>query len=73
MKKTILYIIFSLAITFILSIVLLLIGMNIGGNYFTDFEFMGSRGYEATANIGFFVGIFLGALISIIGYFKFIK
>ncbi len=37
-------------------------GMNIGGNYFTSFEFMGARGYEATGIIGSFVGATLGVL-----------
>ena len=40
----------------------LLTGMNIGGNYFTDFVFMGSRGYEATGTIGSIIGVTLGAL-----------
>ena len=41
----------------------LITGMNIGGNYFTDFVFMGSRGYEATGTIGSIIGVTLGALV----------
>lgn len=40
-------------------------GIQIGGNYFTSFEFLGSRGYEATGLIGSWVGI---ALFGFIGF-----
>jgi outer membrane lipoprotein SlyB len=35
--------------------------MNIGGNYFVDFEFGGVRGYEAVGKIGAILGAVLGA------------
>lgn len=54
--------------TVILSIVLTLIAMNIGGNYFTDFEFLGGRGYEATGSLGTIGGIVLGLILSILVY-----
>lgn len=41
-------------------------GMDIGGNYFTSFEFLGARGYEATGMIGSFVGVTLGLLAGIL-------
>ncbi len=40
--------------------------INIFGNYFTDFQFFGSRGYEAGANIGFIVGGVLGLLAGVL-------
>lgn len=43
-----------------------ILGANIGGNYFTDFEFWGVRGYEAVGKIGSFAGGFLGALLAIL-------
>ena len=43
-----------------------MIGMDIGGNYFTNFTFLGLRGYEATGQIGMVVG---GMLFAMIGYF----
>lgn len=64
MVKRIIIVISFIIVTFILGIICLLIGMNIGGNFFTDFEFMGSRGYEATGTIGFFIGIIIGTLLS---------
>ncbi len=43
-----------------------MIGINIGGNYFTSFTFLGLRGYEATGQIGMVVG---GLLFAMIGFF----
>ena len=73
MVKTILLIIAAIIITLILGVVFLLLGMNIGGNYFTDLELFGARGYEATANLGFLLGIFLGLLLSYIFLPKLLK
>lgn len=60
-------IIFALIGGVLLAITGLFIGMNIGGNYFANFVFMGGRGYEATgylgAIIGAIVGIYLGILV----------
>jgi hypothetical protein len=41
----------------------LITGIQIGGNYFTSFEFLGTRGYEATGLIGSWVGVVLFGLI----------
>ncbi len=43
----------------------LITGANIGGNYFTEFEFGGVRGYEAVGNIGAIMGGAVGALLGI--------
>lgn len=40
----------------------LITGIQIGGNYFSDFEFEGERGYIATGNIGARVGAVIGGL-----------
>lgn len=64
--KTALLILGAIIITFVLATVFFFIGMTIGGNYFTNFEFMGNRGYEATGLIGLFIGLFLGAGLSIV-------
>jgi len=44
-------------------------GLNIGGNYYTDFEFCGGRGYEAVgylgAMMGATIGMLLGALLGV--------
>lgn len=68
-KKIIIFLIASFAVTFICSIGFLLLGFSIGGNFLTDFEFMGARGYEATGNIGFIIGIIVGLVLSVIGYY----
>jgi hypothetical protein len=70
MSNRIVKIAFSIIIILILGFVGLVFGtvtgMNIGGNYFTDFVFMGARGYEATGIIGSFVGVTLGVLAGIL-------
>lgn len=47
----------------------LITGMYIGGNFFTEFEFGGVRGYEAAGNIGAItgaaIGLPLGALLGV--------
>lgn len=60
--RIIITIVSVLVLAFFGMILGLITGMNIGGNYFTDFEFMGDRGYIATGNIGLFIGLILGAL-----------
>lgn len=42
------------------------IGMYIGGNYLTEFEFAGGRGNEAVGNIGAIAGAAIGALFGIL-------
>ena len=42
-----------------------LIGVLYGGNYATDFVFMGVRGYEATGQLGGILGLVLGCALSI--------
>ncbi len=59
----------------ILSIIGLVIGlftgMNIGGNYFTEFEFMGGRGYEAVGYLGAITGAVIGMLLGLLLGIKF--
>lgn len=50
----------------LLSAVGLFVGMNIGGNYFPDFEFMSGRGYEATGYLGAIIGAVIGVLLGIL-------
>lgn len=44
----------------------LIIGMNIGGNYFTEFELLGGRGYEAAGYLGAIIGFVTGMLLGIL-------
>lgn len=60
--RIIITIVSVLILAFFGMILGLITGMNIGGNYFPNFEFMGDRGYIATGNIGLFIGLILGAL-----------
>lgn len=62
MKKKLL---FGLIGGFLLSIIGLFIGVNLGGNYFTSFEFLGGRGYEATGYLGAIVGAVIGVLLGV--------
>lgn len=43
----------------------LFIGVNIGGNYFTSFEFMNGRGYEAVGYLGAIIGAAIGMILGI--------
>ena len=38
----------------------LFIAIVVGGNFFTNFEFAGGRGYEATGGIGLLIGVVFG-------------
>ena len=50
----------------IIALIGLFIGMNLGGNYFTGFEFMGGRGYEAVGYLGAILGAVIGVLLGIL-------
>lgn len=64
MKRAIIYgILGGLLLFAIGSAAGMLIGMDVGGNYFTDFEFGGVRGYEATGKLGSILGGIFGALL----------
>lgn len=64
--KGVLAVLLILVLAFVGLVFGTMTGMNIGGNYFTNFEFMGARGYEATGIIGSFAGGALGSVIGII-------
>lgn len=51
----------------------LIIGAFIGGNFMTEFEFSGVRGYEAVGRIGTVIGATGGALLSILLWIKLVK
>ena len=53
-----------LSVGLILGMVGMLIGALIGGNYATEFQFNGVRGYEATGQLGFVIGAAIGVLVS---------
>lgn len=40
--------------------------MNLGGNYFTEFEFMSGRGYEAVGYLGAILGAAVGMLLGVL-------
>jgi hypothetical protein len=64
MMKKIQKVVIILISAFILGMLGMLIGAYVGGNFLTSFQFFGVRGYEATSQVGFFVGAALGVLIS---------
>lgn len=67
MKRKFIYGIMCGIIFLIIGTVLgLLTGMHIGGNYFVEFEFGGVRGYEAVGKIGAILGVVLGTVIGIL-------
>ena len=49
-------------LAFVGLVIGLITGLQIGGNYVSDFEFEGARGYIATGNIGARVGAVIGGL-----------
>lgn len=62
MFKTVLRVLLTFIIAFILGVIGLFIAMYIGGNYAEDFVFNGVRGYEATGQIGFIFGALIGLI-----------
>jgi len=64
MRKTVSRFLVMIVIGFISGIIGLIIGALIGGNYAEQFVFNGVRGYEATGQIGFILGILIGSLSS---------
>lgn len=63
MMKKVVKVLIVLMLMFVGFVVGLITGIQIGGNYFTSFEFLGTRGYEATGLIGSWVGLVLFGLI----------
>ena len=66
MLKKITFIIVLILFTLLLSLSFFLIGIYLGGNYFTNFELLGRRGYEAFGNLALIIGLVVGMIISII-------
>ena len=62
MFKTVLRVLLTFIIAFILGVIGLFIAMYIGGNYAEDFVFNGVQGYEATGQIGFILGALMGLI-----------
>lgn len=48
----------------------MIVGAYIGGNFLVGFTFNGVRGYEATGQLGFFVGFAIGTVLSFTLLFK---
>lgn len=70
MLKKVVLILGLIIFTIGFSIFMLLIGMFLGGNFFTNFEFFGVRGYEAVGNLGFLFGLISGIALSVFIYWK---
>ena len=64
-RKKIYCVLGTVTLLIIGALVGLIIEAIIGGNYMTEFEFGCVRGYEATGRIGAFIGVAVGALLSI--------
>ena len=60
MLKTTLRVFLMLVIGSVLGVIGLFVAMYTGGNYAEDFVFNGVRGYEATGQIGFILGVAIG-------------
>jgi hypothetical protein len=65
MTKKVLKVVIVLVLMFVGFVVGLITGIQIGGNYFTSFEFLGNRGYEATGLIGSWVGLVIFGLLGL--------
>ena len=53
-----------------LGLVGMIVGAYIGGNFAESFVFNGVRGYEATSQLGFWVGIITGVTLGILVLFR---
>ena len=66
-KRKILYGLGGGVILSVIGLVIgLITGMNIGGNHFAEFEFMGGRGYEAVGYLGALIGAAVGMLLGVL-------
>lgn len=61
-RETRFALIFGILLFLVGAVVGLITGMNIGGNYFSTFQFGTWTGYEATGMIGLMIGGLVGAL-----------
>jgi hypothetical protein len=52
------------------GLVCMIVGAYIGGNFAESFVFNGVRGYEATSQLGFWLGIIAGVTLSISVLFR---
>ena len=55
-----------LAGSLLLGLVGMVVGAYIGGNFAESFVFNGVRGYEATGQLGFWVGIIAGVALGVL-------
>ena len=55
-----------LAGSLLLGLVGMIVGAYIGGNFAEDFVFNGVRGYEATCQLGFWMGIIAGVALGVL-------
>ena len=65
MYKVLLFYFLLFIIPLLCALAFLIIGVQIGGNYFTDFEAFGGRGYEATGTLGMYIGLGIGLVIDL--------
>jgi len=64
MAKRVLHITSVIVIGFVFGIIGLFIGVQLGGNFATQFVFNGVQGYEATGQICFILGALIGLISS---------
>ena len=53
----------ALVVAMLFSTIFLFVAVDIGGNYMTNFTFMGERGYEATGILGIMFGLPIGGIL----------
>lgn len=73
LRKTIYCVFGAIALLAIGAALGLIIGAMIGGNYLTEFVFGDVRGYEAAGKAGTFIGVAVGALLSIFLWVRLVK
>ena len=71
MSRKFLFLMGGILFTLVMGLVFCLIGIMIGGNFFTDFEHLGLRGFSAQVNLSLILGLLLGTIISVIVYLKY--
>jgi len=71
MSRKILFILGGILLTLTMGFVFWLLGVLIGGNFFSGSEFFRLKVFSATVNLSLILGLLLGAILSVFTFMKY--